>query len=178
MTLDSKWNHSRNFTGKWLNAFLFNNGFHFAHHWKPMAHWSELPALHAQVQHLIHPELQFKNVWAHLVRQYVIGAFIENPPRTSPGTSARRDAKGPAGSRVGAGTAAGSPVTISRVSWVPPRPSYGGQSQRSSRPPERPLALSGGRCRAARFRPCKTGCIHPPCSRPASIAGASVAPSS
>ncbi len=77
--LDSKWNHSRNFTGRWLNAFLFNNGYHFVHHWKPMAHWSELEDLHAQVQHLIHPELQFKNVWSHLIRQYVIGALVENP---------------------------------------------------------------------------------------------------
>jgi hypothetical protein len=44
-----------------------------------MAHWSELKDLHAQVQHLIHPELQFENVFSHLGRQYVIGAFVKNP---------------------------------------------------------------------------------------------------
>ena len=78
--LDSRWNHSRNFTGRWLNAWLFNNGLHTVHHWKPMAHWSELGGLHAQVQHLIHPQLQLKNVWFYLVRQYAVGVVVENPP--------------------------------------------------------------------------------------------------
>ena len=77
--LDSKWNHSRNFVGRWINGWLFNNGLHHVHHWKPMAHWSELPGLHAQIQHLMHPDLRIRNTVWWLFRQYVIGAFIENP---------------------------------------------------------------------------------------------------
>jgi fatty acid desaturase len=36
--------HSRNFRGRWLNAFCFNNGYHTLHHDHPRMHWSDLPA--------------------------------------------------------------------------------------------------------------------------------------
>lgn len=39
--------HSRNLTGRLLNWWLFNGGYHTVHHEHPLAHWSELPALHA-----------------------------------------------------------------------------------------------------------------------------------
>ena len=73
---ESKWNHSRNFTGPFLNAWLFNNGFHTVHHWRPTEHWSKLPALHRQVEHLIHPELQLPQVFVYLFRTYVVGLVI------------------------------------------------------------------------------------------------------
>jgi len=41
---------SRNFTGRMGNWLFFNNGYHTAHHLRPSAHWSALPALHAGLQ--------------------------------------------------------------------------------------------------------------------------------
>ena len=38
---ESKYNHSRNFTGPILNFFCFNNGYHTQHHIS--LHWSLLP---------------------------------------------------------------------------------------------------------------------------------------
>jgi hypothetical protein len=39
---ESRYNHSRNFTGL-LNAMLFNNGYHTIHHEHPGVHWNETP---------------------------------------------------------------------------------------------------------------------------------------
>ena len=43
---DSEYDHSRNLTGKTLNFFLLNNGYHTAHHLRPAMHWSELEKYH------------------------------------------------------------------------------------------------------------------------------------
>lgn len=61
------YNHSRNFTGKLLNFFAFNNGYHGMHHIKPGLHWSLLPAYHEKyiVPH-IHPNLNQKSLVAYL----------------------------------------------------------------------------------------------------------------
>ena len=40
------YNHSRNFTGRLVNWFTFNNGFHGIHHQHPTLHWSLTPAAH------------------------------------------------------------------------------------------------------------------------------------
>lgn len=40
--------HSRDMCGRLSNWFLFNAGYHSAHHAFPGAHWSELPRLHAE----------------------------------------------------------------------------------------------------------------------------------
>ncbi len=54
----STFNHSRNFIGKAINWFAFNNGFHTIHHMEPGLHWSLLPAAHAErVAPFIHPNL-------------------------------------------------------------------------------------------------------------------------
>jgi beta-carotene hydroxylase len=37
---------SRDFTGKNINFFVFNNGFHTVHHFNPNLHWSLLPSHH------------------------------------------------------------------------------------------------------------------------------------
>lgn len=47
---DSKYNHSRNFTGPILNFFCFNNGYHTQHHISPGLHWSLLPMRHKDIE--------------------------------------------------------------------------------------------------------------------------------
>ncbi len=41
-------NRCRNFTGWLVNALLFHNGYHSAHHLRPGLHWSALPAYHRE----------------------------------------------------------------------------------------------------------------------------------
>ena len=40
---DHPFNHSRNFTGRFLNFVALNNGYHGMHHEEPALHWSLLP---------------------------------------------------------------------------------------------------------------------------------------
>jgi fatty acid desaturase len=72
---ESEYNHSRNIVGFWLNAMLFNNGYHTIHHMKPYLHWSELPAAHAEIAQHIHPSLNEKSFWGYMFRVYVLGLF-------------------------------------------------------------------------------------------------------
>jgi len=66
------YNHSRNFTGWSLNWFLFNNGYHGAHHMKPNLHWSLLPAYYEEkLKPFIHPELDRKSLVAYLVKTHI-----------------------------------------------------------------------------------------------------------
>jgi fatty acid desaturase len=61
------YNHSRNFTGKLLNWFAFNNGYHGMHHEKPGMHWSLLPAAHkALIEPHIHPNLNRESLTKYL----------------------------------------------------------------------------------------------------------------
>jgi beta-carotene hydroxylase len=71
---ESAYNHSRNFMG--VNLFLFNNGYHTAHHERANVHWSELPAEHAKIAHLIDPALIERSFWWFIVRTYVLSAFV------------------------------------------------------------------------------------------------------
>lgn len=73
---ESKWNHSRNFMG--VNLFLFNNGYHTVHHEKAVMHWSESPAAHAKVAHLIDPKLIEKSFWGYIFRVYIFGPIFPN----------------------------------------------------------------------------------------------------
>jgi len=64
---DHKYNHSRNFTGKILNWFAFNNGYHTIHHDQPTLHWSLLPEYHKKLIHpYIHPALEQKSLLVYL----------------------------------------------------------------------------------------------------------------
>lgn len=68
----SRYDHSRNFVGRLLNWFLFNNGYHTVHHDAPRLHWSELPARHAAtVGPFIHPALDQRSLLGFCWRQYV-----------------------------------------------------------------------------------------------------------
>ena len=69
------YNHSRNFTGKFLNWLLFNNGYHGAHHMKPNLHWSLYPEYHAKnLSPFIHPSLDRKSLLAYLIATHIYPA--------------------------------------------------------------------------------------------------------
>lgn len=71
---EDKWNHSRNFTGKLLNYFTFNNGYHTVHHNHPGLHWSKLEAEHNRLAHNIHPNLNEPNILGFWFRAFVYPA--------------------------------------------------------------------------------------------------------
>ena len=68
---DSKYDHTRNFTGRWLNWWTFNNGFHTAHHLRPTLHWSRLPQLYAELEPRLDPRLQGRSLTAAVMRLYL-----------------------------------------------------------------------------------------------------------
>ena len=69
----SEWNSSRNFVGKMVNWWTYNNGYHTIHHIEPGLHWSLLPAEHAKrVAPFIHPNLDQKNFPAYLFRTFFL----------------------------------------------------------------------------------------------------------
>jgi fatty acid desaturase len=68
---DTEYNHSRNFVGKLVNWWTYNNGYHTIHHLEPGLHWSLLPAEHAKrVAPFIHPNLDQPSLLAYLWRTY------------------------------------------------------------------------------------------------------------
>src|SRR5690606_19034545 len=69
----SEWNHSRNFVGRLVNFWTFNNGFHTIHHMPPVLHWSLLPEAHArEVAPHIHPILEQRSLIAYIVRTFLV----------------------------------------------------------------------------------------------------------
>lgn len=72
----SKYNHSRNFVGRWTNFCLFNNGYHTAHHENAGTHWSLLPKEHAKIAEHIHPELKQRSLFWYWFKQYVLAALF------------------------------------------------------------------------------------------------------
>jgi len=75
----SEWNHSRNFVSPVLNALLFNNGYHTVHHMKPGVHWSQTPALDAEVASLIDPSLREPSLLRYLGHTYFVRPFTREP---------------------------------------------------------------------------------------------------
>lgn len=66
------YNHSRNFTGRLLNWFTFNNGFHGMHHEAPGMHWSLLRDAHMERYHgKIDPRLEQSSVVLYCLRAFV-----------------------------------------------------------------------------------------------------------
>lgn len=63
---NSKYAHSRNFTGYILNFLFFNNGFHTQHHNTPGLHWSKLEIQHKKIEHLIPQYLNQSNILLYL----------------------------------------------------------------------------------------------------------------
>jgi len=70
----SEYSNSRNFTGKFGNWMLFNNGYHIAHHLQPALHWSLLPAAHSDLIGRLDPDLTHRSLLRYCARHYVLNA--------------------------------------------------------------------------------------------------------
>ncbi|MBY0517830.1 MAG: fatty acid desaturase [Bacteriovoracaceae bacterium] len=69
-------NRCRNFISPIVNFFLFNNGYHSAHHLQPSAHWSELAVIHRKmVIPRIKPELNELSLFGFIFKNYVIPGY-------------------------------------------------------------------------------------------------------
>lgn len=88
---DHPHNHTRNFTGKILNWFAFNNGYHGMHHERASLHWSLLPEWHAKnIAPNVHPALNQNNLFTYLWKTNIYpgkrvtydGKPIDVPPRS------------------------------------------------------------------------------------------------
>ena len=68
---ESRYNHSRNFVGKLVNWWTYNNGYHSIHHDHPGLHWSLAPEAHARAYtgH-IHPNLEQASLALYIFRAY------------------------------------------------------------------------------------------------------------
>ena len=67
-----RYNHSRNFTGRLLNWFTFNNGYHGIHHEHPSLHWSLAPEVHRR-EYAPHVDkrLEQPSLLAYCFRAYI-----------------------------------------------------------------------------------------------------------
>lgn len=69
---NGKYNMARNFTGKWLNFWAMNNGYHTVHHLWPGLHWSKLPEAHEQkVKPHIHPNLDQESIIEYMWKAFI-----------------------------------------------------------------------------------------------------------
>ena len=64
-------NHSRNFTSRFFNWFVFENGLHTVHHEHPGTHWSRYRALHEARAARVAPALNDSSLFAYVARTYV-----------------------------------------------------------------------------------------------------------
>lgn len=70
---DTEYNHSRNFVGKVVNWFTYNNGYHTIHHMEPGLHWSLAPEEHAKrVAPFIHKNLDQPSLLAYILRTFIL----------------------------------------------------------------------------------------------------------
>lgn len=67
----SKYDHSRNFTNRLGNWFLFNNGYHTVHHLYPGMHWSSLPARHLEIEGKINKRFNVYSILHFFMVGYV-----------------------------------------------------------------------------------------------------------
>jgi fatty acid desaturase len=62
--------HSNNSLSRMFNQICHNFGYHTAHHLRPTAHWTELPAIHERIAHRIPPHLLKTFSWSCLLLPY------------------------------------------------------------------------------------------------------------
>lgn len=68
----SEFNHARDFTGRIINFFCYNNGYHSVHHMNPGMHWSVLKQQHEKlVKPYQHPNLDQPSLPAYMWRTFV-----------------------------------------------------------------------------------------------------------
>jgi len=89
--MSHRYNHSRNFVGKLVNWWTFNNGFHGMHHELPGLHWSLLRQKHDEkIAPFVDPRLEQKSMLVFVVKTFVWPGRRETfdgkpailPPRT------------------------------------------------------------------------------------------------
>jgi beta-carotene hydroxylase len=89
LALDNHLVASRNVENRLYNLTSWNLGFHAAHHMRPGIHWTELPALHAQIRPQIPPHLITTSVFglpSAAERALVAPArlrWMQTPPQAS-----------------------------------------------------------------------------------------------
>jgi beta-carotene hydroxylase len=76
----SRYDHSRNFTSRWMNFFVFDNGFHTVHHDRANLHWTRARAAHEAIAHKIDPRLNESSIPDYCWKTYVLG----RRPRPAP----------------------------------------------------------------------------------------------
>jgi beta-carotene hydroxylase len=65
--------HSRNFVAPWVNWFVFDAGYHTAHHEHPGLHWSKLADAHRARASAIDPALNEHSILSFCLKNYVLG---------------------------------------------------------------------------------------------------------
>jgi fatty acid desaturase len=82
----STWDHSRNFTSRWMNFLLFDNGFHTVHHERPGLHWSKARAEHEKIAHHIDPRLNESSIFDYAWKAYVVASLRRTSSWSRPDT--------------------------------------------------------------------------------------------
>ena len=69
---EDAYNNSRNFVGRVVNYFTFNNGYHTIHHTNPGWHWYRLPESHDRIiKPHIHPNLDQQNILSFFFEAHI-----------------------------------------------------------------------------------------------------------
>lgn len=87
-------NHSRSWSGSVLNFWLFNNGFHAAHHENPGEHWSNLKEVHARIEGKIDPALKEVSLFWYWTREYLLAPFFPSLGSKQLGQGPMNDPRG------------------------------------------------------------------------------------
>jgi beta-carotene hydroxylase len=83
--IDSEWNHSRNFVGRWFNWIMCNNGYHTIHHNRAGIHWSDLHVAHArEAAPQMDAQLNEPSMAAYLAKTYLFTFARPSPRRYAP----------------------------------------------------------------------------------------------
>jgi fatty acid desaturase len=67
---DNPFEHANNSLAWWFNYTTHNFGYHTAHHMRPGAHWTELPAIHQTIADRIPKRCLKPFSWSFLLLPY------------------------------------------------------------------------------------------------------------